>query len=402
MYKSFIKLSLFLFCTIFNQQLFSQSFKATWSFATDSNVVVTGNINAKSAYIDPSLFRTSRTYSLNGLTGNGTVGFSSPICGTLFDSVGGAISPYIELSLKPNRGYNINIDSFSFMITAGLISSNNMYLAAGYSIDDGQTFNGFSISRNHASDSVQGTNGLHLMTNDSLRLSAPMLHLDTLASVKIRIIYWKNNNSTTSSNPITIGPVSISGITSLPCNVNAAIVGKSFEVTSLGNKVVFNISGTPNSLVDYTINNNNHSSIQLNNVGNASITIYNPVDTIQSIQLDSITNDDCKAILNSHSALTLPSSFPVLSIDKGFVIYPNPTLKENVKVYFRNIAEGKYSLRLFNNRGQLIHTKEIIHSGGSAIQFLELERKIPTGLYHLEIKNLATGKKTTQSIVFVQ
>jgi len=80
----------------------------------------------------------------------------------------------------------------------------------------------------------------------------------------------------------------------------------------------------------------------------------------------------------------------------------NPTSKEYVKVYFSNIAEGKYLLRLFNNVGQIMHTKEIVHAGGNAIQYLEPELRIPTGLYHLEIKNIVTGKKSTHSIIFVQ
>ena len=185
-----LKLSFwFLLLILSVTKLRAQSFSANWPFVTDSLSVVSGNITASGAYINPSLFRISRLYGVTGLTGTGTAGLSvHPSCNATYDSVG-TITPYLELSFAPNNGFNAVINGFSFKVTAGTLTSVNMLIAAGYSTDNGLTFTGFNISKNNTPITPSpGTTGTSLATNDSLVFSAPSLNINTGDTFKVRLI----------------------------------------------------------------------------------------------------------------------------------------------------------------------------------------------------------------------
>ncbi|HEX5024051.1 MAG TPA: Ig-like domain-containing protein [Agriterribacter sp.] len=68
--------------------------------------------------------------------------------------------------------------------------------------------------------------------------------------------------------------------------------------------------------------------------------------------------------------------------------YPNPVTSSNVNLQFVNAASGMYSLEFVNSSGQVVFRKNIQHAGGSLTQQLNLERKIPAGVYQLRV----TGK----------
>ena len=70
--------------------------------------------------------------------------------------------------------------------------------------------------------------------------------------------------------------------------------------------------------------------------------------------------------------------------------YPNPVVNGNVNLQFENSAAGMYRLELVNSAGQVVLRRNIQHAGGSLNQKLDLERKLPAGIYQLRI----TGKDT--------
>ncbi len=80
----------------------------------------------------------------------------------------------------------------------------------------------------------------------------------------------------------------------------------------------------------------------------------------------------------------------------GVRVYPNPVRPKNMIVQLENISKGPYQIALYNSSGQLILTKSIQHSGGSAAAQLRLP-KVATGTYFLELKG--AGTKAVQSII---
>ena len=70
--------------------------------------------------------------------------------------------------------------------------------------------------------------------------------------------------------------------------------------------------------------------------------------------------------------------------------YPNPVINGNVNLQFENSAAGMYRVELLNSAGQVVLRRNIQHAGGSLSQKLDLERKLPAGIYQLRI----TGKES--------
>ena len=66
-------------------------------------------------------------------------------------------------------------------------------------------------------------------------------------------------------------------------------------------------------------------------------------------------------------------------------IYPNPVTGNNVGLQINNMPAGMYSVSLANGIGQHIAIKTINHSGGSAVELLQLPKTITSGVYQLEI-----------------
>lgn len=68
-------------------------------------------------------------------------------------------------------------------------------------------------------------------------------------------------------------------------------------------------------------------------------------------------------------------------------IYPNPVLHQLVTLQFSNMARGSYQLVLYNNLGQAVFTKNIVHDGGSATKNIYLPSSIISGIYMTVLKN---------------
>lgn len=82
-------------------------------------------------------------------------------------------------------------------------------------------------------------------------------------------------------------------------------------------------------------------------------------------------------------------------LDKALIkAYPNPVINGNVNLQFENSAAGMYRVELLNSAGQVVLRRNIQHAGGSLSQKLDLERKLPAGIYQLRI----TGKDTRTTI----
>lgn len=68
-------------------------------------------------------------------------------------------------------------------------------------------------------------------------------------------------------------------------------------------------------------------------------------------------------------------------------VYPNPVKNKSLTVRLTNQNKGIYTVRLFNNSGQLVYTKAVEHDGGSALQTLQLNAAIIRGIYQLQVSN---------------
>ncbi len=228
-YKRFLLCGWMLFMILIQSK--AQTFTASWPFTSNLNATVTGNTSALSALtatVNTQLFTTSKAYASGGITGTGTNGSSStPSCISTYDKAG-TITPYMEMKLSPAGNNTLSISPFSFTVTAGSLSSSNMVIAAGYSVDGGTVYSGFSISVNGATATVPGTTGTSLSTGTVLTISTTStLTIPVSKSLIIHLIYWKNATGTTSANPITISGISMNG------NAVAGLSSQTINFTAL-------------------------------------------------------------------------------------------------------------------------------------------------------------------------
>ena len=73
------------------------------------------------------------------------------------------------------------------------------------------------------------------------------------------------------------------------------------------------------------------------------------------------------------------------NVNPAIDIYPNPVEHDMIRLYFSNMAKGKYSMKLFNSSGQLILSDEMNCKDKNDHHFIPLNKETPSGIYHLEI-----------------
>ena len=74
-----------------------------------------------------------------------------------------------------------------------------------------------------------------------------------------------------------------------------------------------------------------------------------------------------------------------VGMDADISVYPNPIVNEVINVQLTNQPKGQYQIRLINPLGQVVITKEIMHSGGNTNEPIKWNRNFAKGMYQLEI-----------------
>jgi len=218
--------------------------------------------------------------------------------------------------------------------------------------------------------------------------------------------FVKDNYSNTVNNM----PVNMNGITSIPFSINSDPA--SYAVNRFS--IVFAIQGPlpvtirsikayrqqKNINVEWSTDNEinikeyeleksadgrNFASINIakataSNGGSASykFTDQSPFEGNNYYRILSIENDGKAAFTNIVKVVV-----PVSESNSKIVVYPNPVTGNTVSLQFNNIRKGNYTVKIFNNAGQLIATKLIEHSENVPVENIELSQKIVPGKYEL-------------------
>ncbi|MFZ4059413.1 MAG: T9SS type A sorting domain-containing protein, partial [Ferruginibacter sp.] len=83
----------------------------------------------------------------------------------------------------------------------------------------------------------------------------------------------------------------------------------------------------------------------------------------------------------------------------GISVYPNPVTDGVIGVQLNNLTQGIYSVRITNTLGQQLFIKQINHDGGSATETIVPEKRLPIGIYQLELLAPDKTRSVTQLIV---
>ena len=203
-----------LFFAVFTS--FGQAFTASWPLSTNLNPTFTGAVTPATAVITAPLFTVGQSFSGAGLLGTGTGGKATASCSASFNSVGGTpITPFMEFRVSPLTGNNLTISPFSFTASSAAGLSSGMTINAGYSINGGLSFTALTIttaSTGALANSLLVGSVFSTTNATTFTFSSPSnLTLAANTDFIVRIIYWRNNASSTSANPITISSLNLSG-----------------------------------------------------------------------------------------------------------------------------------------------------------------------------------------------
>ncbi len=78
-------------------------------------------------------------------------------------------------------------------------------------------------------------------------------------------------------------------------------------------------------------------------------------------------------------------------------VYPNPVKGSRLNLELNNVAAGTYNLNLYNGLGQQVFSRQLMHTGGSSTQSIQLTNRLAKGVYQLRIGNKES--KFTQTLI---
>ncbi|HEU4575863.1 MAG TPA: T9SS type A sorting domain-containing protein [Chitinophagaceae bacterium] len=79
-------------------------------------------------------------------------------------------------------------------------------------------------------------------------------------------------------------------------------------------------------------------------------------------------------------------------------LYPNPaTSGSSIALQLTGLQKGTYKLRVFNSTGQEVFTQQVVHTGGSVTQSLQLPSSLRTGIYNVQLSG--TDVKWNKALV---
>ncbi|MBC7937619.1 MAG: hypothetical protein H7Y86_19900 [Rhizobacter sp.] len=150
--------------------------------------------------------------------------------------------------------------------------------------------------------------------------------------------------------------------------------------------------------VEKSVDGSNFNKVNTQLVVNPNIT----ATTYNWLDLHAVNGDNFYRIRNVDRDGTVAYSKIVkVNIGKGpggMVIYPNPVTGGVIGLQLKNMAPGRYKIRLLNAIGQALLIKEMTHAGGNASEKITLTNDIAKGLYSLEITD-PRKNKTVISVV---
>ncbi len=121
-------------------------------------------------------------------------------------------------------------------------------------------------------------------------------------------------------------------------------------------------------------------TVQANNfpVSNYSWLDVNPYQGYNYFRIKS-TDLNGKVVYSKVVAVLMPDANATISI------YPNPVKNGIINLQMTNQLSGNYGIRLINNLGQVIISKQITHAGGTATKSIQLNKFVAKGIYQLEV-----------------
>ncbi|MEO8406311.1 MAG: T9SS type A sorting domain-containing protein, partial [Chitinophagaceae bacterium] len=84
---------------------------------------------------------------------------------------------------------------------------------------------------------------------------------------------------------------------------------------------------------------------------------------------------------------------------KSLSVYPNPVTGHVMSLQMYGQRKGDYIANLYNIHGGKVMSTRLSHDGNNSVRSINLEAKLPAGIYYLEIINPGMEKTTLKIII---
>lgn len=370
---------------------------ATWSLLTDQTAVTTGNITAANQTLGPLLtgIQYNQNYGSAPSVSSGwqRVATTSGIK-TGSDSAvtnGG----YVEYKVTPTPGNYLRIDTVRLEVMGG--GTGTARLAAYYSLDNFATSDSFGVTTTYNATStratrkdsvvlINGGSGTPALTGQQILRFVRPINVNPGQTFSVRFYVWLTGYSATvrhlgEKNVVIAGVTSATPLPVKFTNVKAfqklnGVQVEWSDATSTIDRYVIERSGDGRVFTEVA------SIAGSNQTGLVNYTWFDaaPVNGNNFYRIKGIEKD-------GNATFTSILRVGLSKVSQDVVIAPNPVKGRALNLQLTNLNKGAYALSIFNNSGQQVYTKSIIHEGGSATQLLQLPAAIKSGVYNMQLSS---------------
>ncbi|MDB5222622.1 MAG: type sorting protein, partial [Chitinophagaceae bacterium] len=113
-----------------------------------------------------------------------------------------------------------------------------------------------------------------------------------------------------------------------------------------------------------------------------------------------VTSDAASSGVNRFRILFSASTalpISVTPVKPEMKVFPNPIKNQQVNFKINELEKGEYTITISNQQGQQTLNNTITHPGGSLNKIIYLDKKLPGGIYYLQVAN--KSKQYTKSIL---
>jgi len=122
-----------------------------------------------------------------------------------------------------------------------------------------------------------------------------------------------------------------------------------------------------------------------------------PLDMSKATIVNFTINGDAASTGANRFSISFAKPAIVQNTKPGISVYPNPVTNGVINLQMNNMPQGWYNVRVVNNLGQIVLTKQINHATGSSTQAIQLGKWVK-GVYHMEVTKPDKSKFSTKVI----
>jgi hypothetical protein len=294
----------------------------------------------------------------------------------------------LRLYKMKTASYQLKVDMSLFLAQSGLTA-----ILQDAQLNTERVLNFGQIALINFSNSVTSSFRFRIVFRRTLVETAPFTQLPAVCRGQLINLSTTSTNNITGSWTPAVNNTQTTTYTFIPSEGQCATNPNMTVQVNQPINPTFNEIGPFTTGSNFTLPSTSNNGIP----GNWSPAINNTQTTTYTFTPDA---GQCANTAQITVVINFPTSVLDWNADKFFKIYPNPVSKSGaVQLAFQNKVAGLYRVSLLNVAGARIKHTVVSHSGGSAAHSINLDNRIRSGMYLMEIVNEKGDKERLKMVV---